>query len=240
MELEIEGIVLRQTPYKEKDAIVSVLTKNGIASFYARGILALTSKNASSCLLYAYSRFLLSSASDRLTLRKGELIDSFYNNYQSVEKMTMLGLMSEIVFKVSGDDDGRLYSSFFRIIYLLKENFDVVTLMTIFLAKAILFSGYALQYDECLQCGSKKNIIGVDYLNGGFICAKCNKFNNVESSLYLKTFHYVFKVDEMNFNKNVLNKEICMRLIREFLAYLKKNFSFYRFNAEEMFFEVIK
>lgn len=240
MEIEIEGIVLRQTPYKEKDAIISVLTEKGIASFYARGILSLTSKNASSCLVYAYSRFLLSSRGDKLTLRKGELIDSFYNNYQSVLKMTSLSLMSEVVFKISGDDDGRLYPSFYRILNLLKDDFDVLTLITIFLAKAINYSGYALQYEECTQCGSKRSIVAVDYSLGGFICKKCLKNNSIESSVYLKTFRYVFKVDVVDYDKIVLNETVCKRLIHEFISFLKDKFSLYTIASEEMFYESLK
>ena len=47
MVIEIEGIVIRQVQYKEKDAMISVLTKDGTVSFLARGILNPTSKNAS-------------------------------------------------------------------------------------------------------------------------------------------------------------------------------------------------
>ncbi len=240
MELDIEGIVIRQTPYKEKDAIVNVFTSQGIATFYARSILALTSKNASSCLMYAYSRFLLSSHGDKLLLRKGELIDSFYNNYESIEKMTCLGVMSEVVFKIAGEDDGRLYAFFLKILNLLKNNFDILTLLCIFLAKAINYSGYALQYEECIQCSSKKNIVAVDYNLGGFVCKKCLKTKEVENNLYLKIFRYVFKVDIQDIDKNILNKSICMRLIKEFLAYLKAKFGFYNFASETMFFEIFK
>lgn len=240
MEIEIEGIVLRQVPYKEKDAMMTVLTEKGIASFYARGILSLTSKNASSCLLYAYSRFLLSSSGDKLSLRKGQLIDSYYQNYQSVVKMSALSLMSEIVFKISGDDDGRLYHPFFKIIFLLREDFDPLTLVSIFLAKAILFSGYSLQFKECAQCGSKKGIVTIDYANGGFLCHKCAQNKANEAPLYLKTFRYVFLIDEENYNKTSINKKIAIRLINEFLNYLKDRFGFYKWTSQEMFFEAIK
>lgn len=240
MELEIEGIVLRQVPYKEKDAMMAVLTEKGIASFYARGILSLTSKNASSCIIYAFSRFLLSSRGDKLTLRKGELITSYYQNYSSVNKMMILGVMSEIVFRISGDDDGRLYPAFKRILELLKDDFDELTLLCIFLAKAILYSGYSLQFEECYQCGSKRNIVAVDYINGGFVCAKCKKSGVAESPTYLKTYRYVFMVNLDNFNKVKLNQTVCKRLINEFLKFLKDKFGFYKFASEEMLKEIIK
>lgn len=240
MEIEIEGIVLRQVVYKEKDAMMTILTPNGIASFFARGILSLTSKNAASCLVYAHSRFILSSSGERLSLRKGQLINSFYKNYESVLKMSALGLMSEVIFKISNDDDGRLYSPFLKILNLLSNDFDVITLITIYLAKAILFSGYSLTYDKCYLCRSKRSIVAVDYLNGGFVCKKCAVNLTPRSAIYLKTFRYVFMVEEDNYAKVTLNKTVCLNLITDFLNYLKNKFAFYKWNAQEMFFNALK
>ncbi len=240
MELDIEGIVLRQTPYKEKDAMVNVFTKDGIASFCARSILSINSKNASSCLLYAYSKFNLSSRSDKLSLRKGELIDSFYCIYNSLEQMSLLSLLNEVVFKIAGEDDGRLYPYFLRILYLLKDNFDVLTLGCIFLAKAIMYSGYNLQFEECINCGSKKNIVSVDYNLGGFICNKCLQKNHKEDAIYLKTFRYVFMVNYDDMDKVKLNNNVSFRLIEEFLNYLKQKFELYKWNSWDLFKEINK
>ena len=97
MVIEIEGIVIRQVQYKEKDAMISVLTKDGTVSFLARGILNPTSKNASSCLLFAYSNFTLNSKQDKLTLTQGKLIKSYYHLYESLEKMASIQLVCELI-----------------------------------------------------------------------------------------------------------------------------------------------
>lgn len=86
MNIDITGIVLRINAYKEKDAMVLVLSENGTISFLARGVLSLTSKNASSVLLYAQSVFTLSSKGNNLTLTQGKLISSFSSMYESLEK----------------------------------------------------------------------------------------------------------------------------------------------------------
>ena len=39
MKFNVEGIVIRQSPYKEKDAMISALTPDGIVSFLARSVL---------------------------------------------------------------------------------------------------------------------------------------------------------------------------------------------------------
>ena len=43
-EVVISGIVIKSIPYGENDAIISVLTKDGVVTFKARGILKPSSK----------------------------------------------------------------------------------------------------------------------------------------------------------------------------------------------------
>ena len=93
-ELVIHGYVLRSVDYQENDAIVTVLYESGVISFKAKGIKKLTSKNRSSCLLYAESEFVLEkSKNNNYILIKGNLISSNFNLYSSIENMTCLGLI---------------------------------------------------------------------------------------------------------------------------------------------------
>ena len=41
------------------------------------------------------------------------------------------------------------------------------------LAQIVKSSGYALEYNSCVLCGSKTNIVNISYTHGGFICKKC-------------------------------------------------------------------
>ena len=151
MVIEIEGIVIRQVQYKEKDAMVSVLTKDGTVSFLARGILNPTSKNASSCLLFAYSNFTLNSKQDKLTLTQGKLIKSYYHLYESLEKMASIQLVCELIIKCLDEDNGSIYPYLQNMLELLSTNFDSKTLTLICIAHIVKESGYALEYDECVK-----------------------------------------------------------------------------------------
>ena len=44
--MEFDGIILRSTPLKEKDAMITALTNDKLVSFYARGVLSIKSKNS--------------------------------------------------------------------------------------------------------------------------------------------------------------------------------------------------
>lgn len=165
MQIEIEGIVIKQNPYKEKDAMVSVITKNGIVSFLARSILSISSKNKSSCLPFSYSIFTLSSKQDKLTLKQGKLIRSYYHFYESLEKLSSINLIGECINKFVDEDDTNLYQYLVSYLELLDRGFDEATLTSIVLAQIIKSSGYSLEYNSCICCQNKRNIIGVDYQN---------------------------------------------------------------------------
>ena len=242
MELIVDGIVISSTPIKEKDAMVNLLTKNGRVGFFARSIMSLNSKNASSCLLFSHSSFTLSSKGESLSLKKGEIITSNYKLYESIETMTCLQFMSEMTLKLLDEDEGSTYEYFLKILELLNEGFDSLTLITIYLAKLIKLSGYSINYSNCVECSSKKNIVSLDYNVGGFICNKCaSKFNlRKKEDEYLKIIRYIFMVDIDNFNKVILNRTLCKKILKELLDYIKERYSFKKWNGEELYFSTIK
>ena len=239
MVIEIEGIVIKQVQYKEKDAMISVLTKDGTVSFLARGILNPTSKNASSCLLFAYSNFTLNSKQDKLTLSQGKLIKSYYHLYESLEKMASIQLVCELIIKCLDEDNGSIYPYLKNMLELLTINFDSKTLTLISIAHIVKESGYGLEYDECVKCGSKKEIVSYSFSDGGFLCYKCLGNNVVLSPEHLKSYRYVFKVDENHMDHYVINKQICLDLIIKLCSYLSDCFSIKEIKAQEIYIRSI-
>ena len=54
------GIIIKVVPYKESDAIISLLTKEeGVISFKARGVFKINSKTASSLQLFTIGDYTL-------------------------------------------------------------------------------------------------------------------------------------------------------------------------------------
>lgn len=234
MKLEIEGIVLKQTPYKEKDAMISVLTKDGIVSFLAHNVLAVTSKNKSACLPYTFSLFNLNSRNDKLTLSQAKIIKSYAHLYSSFEYLASINLINECINKFIDEDNIYIFSYLKKYLELIEEGYSEVTLTLIMLAQIIKFSGYDLEYNQCVICGDKKNIVDVSYADGGFICAKCAKRNH-RSSNYLKTFRYVFMIDSENMNYHLIDQNIGECLIYDFCSHLIKSFGFNELKSLEIY-----
>jgi DNA repair protein RecO (recombination protein O) len=64
MEKKVIGYVISVVPYKDKDAIINLLTADGKFSFKARGILKLTSKNAPTCQLFTLGEFVITQKTE--------------------------------------------------------------------------------------------------------------------------------------------------------------------------------
>ena len=241
MVIEVEGIVIRLNQYKEKDAMVSVLTKDGMVSFLARGILNPSSKNASSCLLFAYSNFTLNSKQDKLTLTQGKLIKSYYHLYESLESMASIQLVSELIIKCLDEDNGRIYHYLLNMLDKLSSNFDSITLSLICIAQIIKESGYALEFNECVKCGTKKDIVSFSFNEGGFICLNCltNK-DIIKSPTMLKTYRYVFRVEPESMDKYQLNRKVSLELIDSFCEYLSSCFALKEIKALDIYYRSIE
>lgn len=241
-EVVINGIVIKQVPYGENDAIITCLCENGIVTFKARGVLKPSSKNMSSCLMYAYSEFTLEQKKSNNYLTKAKLISSNYKLYENLEYMTCLGLISECINTFLDEKVSKLiYDSFHLLLKGINDGFDIYTLTLINLAKIVKESGYGIDVNSCIRCGGKKSIVSINLNEGGFICKKCcTAQDEVKSTTYLKTVRYVFNVDLDNYYHYVLDKKVTIKLIREYVFYLQECFGYKKLKFFELFEQIVE
>ena len=215
---EIEGIVIRVTPFRDNDAMVNVISPERIHSFLGRGVLKYESKNSSSVNMYTKGRYQLSKGKDGMSLRVGELLNSYQNAKTSLDGLTVLDMIGETTNKlVQSEDAPRIYNELERCISLIDEGFDALTVGLIYLAHVLNVTGYGLDVDSCVFCGKTSQIVAVSYKDGGFICQDCfDALNHVKcSARKLKIIRYIFKVDAPNFNKVSFEKNEVIELLNE-------------------------
>ena len=221
--MEFEGIVIRRTSYKEGSAMISVLTKDRIRSFLAKGVLKITSKNAPSVNLFTKSRFQTFNGEEGDFLRVGEVISSFPNITKSFEKLAILDFISEMTNSLIGTNDAKdVYEFLNKTLECLNGEFSPLTALLLYFAKVMKASGYALDVDSCAICHKKTQISAISYKDGGFICQNC-----FDASIHVKTdprklkiLRYIFKVDIDNFTKVAFSNEECKEIIFELCDFL--------------------
>ena len=221
--MEFEGIVIRRTSYKEGSAMISVLTKDRIRSFLAKGVLKITSKNAPSVNLFTKSRFQTFKGEEGDFLRVGEVLSSYPNITKDFEKLAILDFISEMTNSLIGTNDAKdIYIYLEKTLECLNGEFSPLTALLIYFAKLMKASGYGLDVDSCVICGNKTAISALSYKDGGFICTKC-----FDPSIHIKTeprklkiLRYIFKVDLDNFTKVAFGNDECKEIIFELCNFL--------------------
>lgn len=222
--IEVEGIVVKNTPFRDNDAMVTILSENRLVPFLARGVMKPTSKNASSVLVHTKGRYVLYNGKEGLFLKNAELIQTYPHAKQTLTCLTSLGFLSEINLKLLVDEDtSRVYPFYSKALELLEKEFDPLTVDIIYLAQVLKAIGYGLNVDECQLCHRRGPIAVVDYRAGGFICPNC--FNGQElppnNSTKLKIIRYIFKVDLERFGQAVLPKAESIEVLKELFDFVK-------------------
>ncbi|MGM9857722.1 MAG: DNA repair protein RecO [Bacilli bacterium] len=145
---EFEGIVIKFSKYLDNDAMVTVLTRTGIRSFLARGVLKTKSKNSRSLNLYTISKFELLDEKYGNVLKTGISIYSPFNLYSSFEDITCLSLIGEATFNTINEfDEYDLFTPFSFAIKEMENNVDPFILTIEYLIMLMSFSGEGVEFN---------------------------------------------------------------------------------------------
>ena len=93
--LVVTGYIIKSVTYLENDAIVTILSADGLLTFKARGVKKITSKLARLINLYSYVELELTKTGKHYILTNGTVITSNSQIYNSLDSMCLLGLISE-------------------------------------------------------------------------------------------------------------------------------------------------
>lgn len=241
MERIVKGYVLRIVPYKESNAIITLLTDAGLESFMARGVLKPTSKNAASCQLYTYGEYQLSYKTDgsHHNLVSGVSLKVLPQLYENLKYSALLGLIAECILK---NDDFEEQFNVFDIVFnhLTSGKCNFVTIIAIVLKLNAIYSGCNLEADGCVRCGTNKNIYTVCYDEGGLVCASCaqqlHKFE--KSPIYIKNFRYVVKANIEHIDQFELDPIVSKSIVVDLFDFLEKNAGVY-FKSKSMILYLI-
>ena len=221
--MEFEGIVIRQTPFRDHDAMVTVLSNDKIRSFLVRGALKIDSKLGPSSNMYTKSRFQITRGKEGYALRNGEILDSYENIKTNIDCLAVQDFLGELTNKlIQSDDASKVYPCLERSLEMLNSGFSPFTIALIYFAKVLEVAGFGLNVDSCQICGKKDDIVALSYKDGGFICRNClSPLKHVKSNpMKLKMIRYIFKVDVDNFNKVEFDKKDCLDIVKELAKFL--------------------
>lgn len=172
--LEVDAIILTNILQKEKDAMVSALTKDGLLSFYSRGVKDNKSKNAAAVNVGVLAKLELNEGRQGgLHLKSGTFIKNLSSNLNNLIDYACFNYAIELAMKGNEaiEDKEKAYEELLK---LLESNDDAsfIVHLLIYIAHNINLLGAKMKVDGCIKCGDKHHIVAYSLDDGGLICDK--------------------------------------------------------------------
>ena len=158
MHITTQGLVLRETAYKESDKILTVLTaEGGRRTVKARGCRRKGSPLAAACQLLAWSDMTLFEYRDHFTLNEASTLEEFRGLRGDLGKLALGSYFAEVTEAVAeeGVAQPRLLSLILNCLYALDRLDKPPELVkAAFELRLMCAAGYEPLLDECAVCGA--------------------------------------------------------------------------------------
>lgn len=176
MYLTVQGLVLRVTPYKDTDALLTILTADqGKLTVKARGLRRKNSPLIAPCQLLAFGEFTLFEYRDMYTVNEAHAIELFPMLRRDLCKLSLGTYFAQAAEVISQEDmpSPELLSLVLNCLHALaKLNIPESQAKAVFELRSACLAGYAPDLHGCHQCGSVfPNRFDVS--EGMLECAKC-------------------------------------------------------------------
>lgn len=159
MYLTIQGIVLRVSDYNDRDAVLTVLSRNhGKLTVKARGLRRKNSPLIAPCQLLAYGEFTLFEYRGQYTINEAHSIELFQSLRRDLTKLSLGTYFAQAAELISQADlpNPELQSLLLNCLFALsKLNLPESQVKAVFELRAACLAGYTPDLFGCHICGSQ-------------------------------------------------------------------------------------
>ena len=181
MYLTIQAIVLRVTDYNDRDALLTVLSRNhGKLTVKARGLRRKNSPLVAPCQLLAFGEFTLFEYRGQYTINEAHSLELFTSLRRDLTKLSLGTYFAQAAEVISMEDlpNPELQSLLLNSLYALsKLNLPEPLVKSCFELRAACLAGYTPDLYGCHSCGSQTPD-RFDLAAGQLECSGCR---NMES-----------------------------------------------------------
>ncbi|HEL6603261.1 TPA: DNA repair protein RecO [Listeria monocytogenes] len=200
-----EGIVIRQTSYRESDKIVRMYTREfGKIGVVARGAKKTKSRLAAVTQLFTNGYFTFFGSNGLGTLQQGEVIENFSSIQQDIFMTAYATYVCELLDKATEERQPNpyLYELTFQILRDINEGYDPQILTQIFEMKMLPVLGLYPTMDKCAICGETTGHFDFSTSSNGIICHRClekdrYRMHLPENVVKLLRLFFIFQLDRL-------------------------------------------
>jgi len=181
MLIPVNGLVIRETAYKENDKILTLLTPDrGKISVYCHGVRSIRSRNLVATQLFCWSEFILDDKKDMYTMREASLIENFYFIRENLDAFAFAQYALDAANEAATEEnpEEQMTKLLLNTLYICqKKDICIPIVKAAFELRFSAVLGFCPDLTRCGVCGvNGTNEIGkmlFDIPNGRLLCASC-------------------------------------------------------------------
>ena len=229
-QIQVKGIVLRQTEVKDNDRLITVLTdQRGKISMSAKAAKSYKRSLLEASRVFCYAEYILiPHTSGIYSVSSCTPLENFMGLAQDLDRLktaTALVKFAEFIAQENEDCSSLLRLLLNSLYVLSKGTKPIRQVVSVFFLKCISLLGYEPDLTYCSACGQEEDLpfFSVEY--GGCLCTSCAP--NVEDADPLspqakEVMRYIFSSADSRIFSFSASDEILRKLIsiiRKFLSY---------------------
>lgn len=201
MIVETRGIVLKESPIREKDKRLVIYSKDfGKIVCFARNV---RKKNIAVSSLLSYSDLRLFQNRDSYQLIEGSVIKSFEGVKEDIYRLSYAMYFLEFVDYVGKEElenKDILKLLLYGINAIEKDKIDLEVIKSVFDLKLLQILGFEPELNACIHCGSDE-ISFFSALDGGAVCSNCKHSKDLlsvdESSIAVMAYVLSLRIENL-------------------------------------------
>ena len=233
-----EGIVLRETEYRDSDKLLTVLTRDfGKITLKARGVRSNRSRLKAACQLLTYSEFTVFEQQGRYTITEAVPKEMFSGLRTDIELLSLASYFAQVTETVAQEEDPmpELLSLLLNALYALSKLGKPQRLVkAVFELRLCCIAGFLPDLRGCVVCG-REDCDRFNITQGVLQCAGCTgpEISGIRMPLSpgtLAAMRYITQADPRRLFSFQLSEQglqelngitegyLCMRLERGFFT----------------------
>ena len=177
MQIQTEGIVIKESNVGENDKYITILTKDlGTVEAYVKGARKKGSHLAASTGMFCYSAFELFQNKSRYYVDEANINQLFYDIRLDLMRLSIASYFCQIIYEIKPDSDncGDILRLMLNSIHLLANTKkDERIIKAVFELRAMALSGLCPDLVACRDCGKFNDKMRFYITDGTILCDEC-------------------------------------------------------------------
>ena len=216
---KVEGIIIKETSYKETSKIVNIFTDEyGIIGVLCKGAKRLKSPFSSSTGKLTYANFHINYKENGLsTLIEVDIINNLKNIKRDLTKISYATFITDLVEQVYKHENNEfIYTLYKQSLLKINEGYDCGIITNILELKLLDYLGIKPIIDRCCVCGNTTDIVTISSYKGGYLCNHCRGNEKIYNTKTIKLIRMFYYIDISKINKTEISLNI-KKEINEFI-----------------------